>query len=101
MLKKLLAIAMLVSASLSWAGVEVNKASAAELDGIKGIGPTVVAKILEERKKGNFKNWNDLIDRVKGVGQANAIRLSEAGLTVGGAAFKVKSDAKSAPATAK
>jgi competence protein ComEA len=88
MLKKLLAIALMMGASLSFAAVDVNKASAADLDSIKGIGPAVSTKILEERKKGNFKDWNDLIDRVKGVGQANAVKFSEAGLTVGGVAFK-------------
>ncbi len=97
MFKKILAIAMLMSASLSFAAVDVNKASAAELDSIKGIGPTAAAKILDERKKGNFKDWNDLIDRVKGIGQANAARFSEAGLTVGGAAYKTAT-ATAAPA---
>ncbi len=101
MFKKLLAIVALLSASLSYAAVDVNKASAAELDGIKGIGPGVSAKILEERKKGNFKDWNDLIDRVKGIGQSNATKFSEAGLTVGGAAFKVATAAKPAASAAK
>jgi competence protein ComEA len=66
------------------AAVDVNKATQAELESIKGIGPAVSTRILDERKKSAFKDWTDLIDRVKGVGPGNAVRYSEAGLTVGG-----------------
>ena len=66
----------------------MNKASAAELDGIKGIGPGISTKILDERKKGNFKSWDDLVERVKGVGEGNAAKFSAEGMTVNGEAFK-------------
>lgn len=69
------------------AAVDVNQASQAELESVKGIGPAVSARILEERKKATFKDWADLIDRVKGIGPGNAVRYSEAGLTVAGAAY--------------
>jgi len=68
--------------------VDVNKAGAAELDSIKGIGPAISTKILDERKKGNFKDWNDFIERVKGVGEGNAAKFSNEGLTVNGTPFK-------------
>jgi competence protein ComEA len=88
MLKKLIAIAaMTLFAAHSWA-VDVNKATAAELDAVKGIGPGISAKILDERKKGQFKDWDDLITRVQGVGETNATKFSEGGMTVGGAAYK-------------
>lgn len=87
MLKKLWAIAALLCAATSFAA-DINKATEAELDGVRGIGPATTARILEERKKGPFKDWNDLIDRVKGVGPANAARFSKDGLTVNGEAFK-------------
>lgn len=88
MLKKILAIVAMLYAAACFAAVDVNKATAAELDGIKGIGPGISAKILDERKKGNFKDWTDLIDRVKGLGEGNAAKFSTEGLTVNGAAFK-------------
>ena len=89
MLKKILAIlAFLLYASASFAAVDVNKASAAELDGVKGIGPGTSKMILDERKKGEFKDWADLIARVKGIGDARAAKLSAEGLTVGGAKYK-------------
>ncbi len=88
MLKKILAIVAMLFASIAFAAVDVNKATAAELDGIKGIGPGISTKILDERKKGNFKDWNDFIERVKGVGDGNAAKFSSEGLTVNGAGFK-------------
>ncbi len=87
MFKKLLAFVAAMYMALSFAAVDVNKSSAAELDSIKGIGPAMSAKIVEERKKGNFKNWDDFITRVSGIGEKNAAAFSAGGLTVGGAAF--------------
>jgi competence protein ComEA len=97
MLKKILAIAVMLYAAVCFAAVDANKATAAELDGIKGIGPSISSKILDERKKGNFKDWTDFISRVKGLGEANAAKFSAEGLTVNGAAFKA---AAAAPAAA-
>ena len=88
MLKKLLAVLAMLYAAASFAAVDVNKATAAELDGIKGIGPTMSKRILDERKKGEFKNWDDLITRVKGVGESNAAKYSAEGLTVKGEEFR-------------
>jgi len=73
---------------VAFAAVDVNKATPAELDGIKGIGPAVSGKIIDERKKGNFKSWDDFIARVKGIGEGNAAKFSAEGLTVGGAGYK-------------
>jgi len=67
---------------------DVNKADQAELESIKGVGPSLSGRILDERKKSSFKDWDDLMTRVKGLGPGNAGRFSEAGLTVGGQAFK-------------
>lgn len=87
MIKKLmLAMAALIaSMSMAFAQVDVNKADAAALDSIKGVGPKMSEAILSERTKGGaFKDWNDLQTRVKGIGDKNAARLSAAGLTVSG-----------------
>ncbi len=100
MIKHLLAALAFTFATGAFAAVDVNKASAAELDGIKGIGPSVSGRILDERKKGTFKDWNDLIARVRGVGEGTATKFSNEGLTVNGEAFK-KTAAASEKATAK
>ena len=88
MLKKILTIVAMMYAAVCFAAVDVNKATAAELDSIKGIGPSISTKILDERKKGNFKDWNDFVERVKGVGEGNAAKFSTEGLTVNGSTFK-------------
>lgn len=87
MLKKLLlAVAALVATmGLAFAQVDVNKADQAALDGLKGVGPKMSKAILDERQKGGeFKDWNDLEQRVKGIGGKSSLKLSDAGLTVNG-----------------
>ncbi len=89
MLKKILTTLVMMYAAVSFAAVDVNKATAADLDAIKGIGPAISAKILAEKKTGgNFKDWDDLVKRVNGVGEKNAVKISAEGLTVGGASYK-------------
>lgn len=66
------------------APVEANKATEAELRTIKGIGPRMAAKLLDARKQSDFKDWNDMVDRVPGVGPGNASKMSAHGLTVNG-----------------
>lgn len=83
-----------IAATTAWAAPDVNQASQAELESLKGVGPGTSAKILEERKKSPFKDWNDLIERVKGVGAGSAAKLSAAGLTVNGAAYTAPASAE-------
>ena len=98
MIKKLLAAMLALFAAVAFAAVDVNKATPAELDGVKGIGPAIAGKIVEERSKGSFKDWQDFIDRVKGVGEKNAATFSAAGLTVNGSAFTGAPAKAAAPA---
>ncbi|MFM9901629.1 MAG: ComEA family DNA-binding protein [Polaromonas sp.] len=91
MFKKLLtvlfALVTALSLSTAFAAVDANKATEAELDSVKGIGPVTSRLIMAERKKGEFKNWADFIGRVKGVGDKSAAKFSAEGLTVSGAAY--------------
>ncbi|MFM2053995.1 MAG: hypothetical protein RL456_2032 [Pseudomonadota bacterium] len=82
-----LAIGLLATAAAQ-AATDINKASQAELEAVKGIGPSMSSRILDERRKSPFKDWADVMDRVKGVRQATATRLSTAGLTVNGGSFE-------------
>lgn len=97
MFKKLLAFFAAMSLVAAFAAVDVNKATEAELDGIKGIGPVTTKLIISERKKGEFKNWDDFVARVKGVGDKSAAKFSAEGLTVSGATYP---GASAAPAKA-
>jgi competence protein ComEA len=109
MIKKLMlaVAAMVATMGFAYAQVDVNKADAAALDSVKGVGPAMSKQILDERAKGEFKDWADFQKRVKGVGDKRAAKLSSAGLVVagkpaGGAVLaKPKADPKTAPAPAK
>lgn len=79
--------ALIVSMGLAFADVDVNKADQAALDGVKGIGPVMSKRIIDERTKGGaYKDWSDFEKRVKGIGDKNSSKLSAAGLTVNGQA---------------
>lgn len=89
MLKKMLFVMVSwgFATGLVFAAVDVNKADQAALDGIRGIGPSLSNAILAERSKGgNFKDWQDLEKRVKGISDKNSVRFSKAGLVVNGQA---------------
>lgn len=67
-----------------WAqALDVNTASQAELEMLKGVGPQLSEALLAERRQRPFRDWPDLMARLKGIGPARAAKLSAAGLTVG------------------
>ena len=101
MIKKILAAMLALFAAVAFAAVDANKGTQAELEAVKGIGPSIAGKILDERKKGSFKDWQDMVDRVKGVGEGNAAKFSTGGLTVNGAAFTGAPAKAAAPAATK
>ena len=80
---RLLFLAALVGmlAANAWA-VDANTATEAELDGVKGLGPSQTARILQAREKAPFKDWADFMARVKGIKPPTAAKLSHNGLTV-------------------
>ena len=56
--------------------VDLNRASAAELDALPGIGPSLAERILEFRRdSGAFRSARDL-ERVRGIGPATARKLA-------------------------
>ena len=87
LIKTLTAALLALASAAAFAVVDVNKANQAELESIKGIGPSMSTKILDVRKTGSFKDWSDLQSRVKGVRAGNSAKFSADGLTVNGAAF--------------
>ena len=86
-MNKVLAGLLVVLAGNAWA-VEANTANRAQLEQVRHIGPPLAEAILVARDKdGVFKDWADLMARVRGIRDAKAGKLSEAGLTVGGALY--------------
>lgn len=102
MFKKILAASAMLFAVASWAAVDANKGTEAELDGLKGVGPALSKRIIEARDHGEFKDWADFMSRVKGVKEKAAHKLSAEGLTVNGQAFSEHAPAnKATPVEAK
>jgi competence protein ComEA len=91
--------ALMLSIGSAFAAVNVNTASEDELQSIRGIGPTIAQRIVEERRKGPFKNLDDLQARVKGVGEASVRKFAAAGLTVGGAGRGARDAAPADPSS--
>jgi competence protein ComEA len=79
-------------------GTDLNLANQAELEMVKGIGPQLSERILDERSRGRFSSWQDFIARMKGIGPSQASRLSAAGLRIGGEGYVGTGDALPAPA---
>ena len=88
MFRKILATMAMLFAITSFAAVEANKGNAADFDGLKGVGPSLSKRIIDARQQGEFKDWGDLMGRVKGVKEKTAAKLSAEGLTVNGEGFK-------------
>jgi competence protein ComEA len=62
-------------AASAFAAVDINTASQAELETVKGIGPAKAKAIVEYREKnGAFKSVDDLAN-VKGLGKASVAKL--------------------------
>ena len=102
MLKRVFVSVILALGSMAaLAAVDANKGSAAELDALPGVGPALSQRILDARKQGEFKDWNDFMARVKGVKEKAAAKLSGAGLTVNGKPYAEAPKAAAAPAPKK
>ncbi len=62
------------------AEIDVNTASSAELQSVKGIGPATAQKIIDDRDaNGPFNSINDVV-RVKGIGEKTLQKMIESGL---------------------
>lgn len=83
MIKKVAAtIATLLWAGSAWAQVDLNQATEIELDGLRGLGPSLTREVMVERKKNLFRDWKDVMQRVKGIGPQKAASLSAQGVRV-------------------
>src|SRR5690606_7842324 len=66
------------------AAVDVNLATADQLRSVRGIGPKTAEVIVEERTRGGrYESFEDLSDRVKGIGPKKAASLKASGLKLG------------------
>ena len=57
--------------------VDVNRATAPELESLPGVGPSLAQRILDYRKEhGPFQRIEDLMN-VQGIGEKNFLRIRE------------------------
>lgn len=94
-----LILAMLASINFAFAAVDLNSATASELEAVKGLGPAKAKAIVDYRtKNGPFKSVDDL-KGVKGFG-AKSVAKMQGELTVGGAGASAPKAAPAAVAPA-
>jgi len=63
--------------------IDVNVASVAQLESLRGIGPRTAKLIVHERTRaGAFASMEDLSDRVRGLGERRVRALQAAGLEI-------------------
>ena len=94
-MKKLLLVllAFFAFSGMAMAAVNLNTATQAELESVKGIGPKKAEAIIEYRKKnGSFKTVDDL-KNVKGFGDKSVANMRSE-LAVDGAAAPAKAEKK-------
>lgn len=84
-MKYLLSLLLTALATCHALALEINQATAPQLETIKGIGPVTSQAIMDARKDKPFSSWADLQARIKGVGTNTAKKWSDQGLTVQGA----------------
>jgi len=76
-------IAVGLAATSPTQALDVNTASAGQLESLRGIGPRTAKMIVHERSRaGAFESMEDLSDRVRGLGERRVRALGQAGLEV-------------------
>ena len=84
---RFLSLLLVITSTAAVAQLDINQATQAELERLRGVGPQLSARILAAREERPFTDWEDLRRRVAGLGPVHAARLSKEGLSVAGAAF--------------
>lgn len=77
------AVAMMAGMATSTHAMDVNTATAGELQRLRGVGPRMASFIVQERDRaGHYESLQDLSERVKGLGAKRVQSLEAAGLRV-------------------
>ena len=77
------AVAVMAGMATSAHAMDVNTATAGELQRLRGVGPRMASFIVQERDRaGHYESLQDLSERVKGLGVKRIQSLEAAGLRV-------------------
>lgn len=83
----LIAALAFLCAAFGCRAADLNSATQAELETIKGVGPALSERILAARAERAFDGWSDLERRVQGLGRGRLQQWSAQGWTVAGAPY--------------
>ena len=94
-MRRFFAAFCLACASLAQAQtLDLAQARELDLDGLRGLGPATTQRILTERERAPFRDWDDLMQRVPGIGARKAAQLSAQGLRIHGQHYPSKPEDK-------
>ena len=65
---------------------DLNDATRAEVEAVRGVGVELAERLLAARASGRFLDWRDAQRRTKGLGKRALAGFSEAGFHIGGQA---------------
>ncbi len=82
--KLFMALGLSFACLFAHAELDINRAREIDLEGLKGVGPSLSARILKAREVRPFTNWQDLQQRVKGIGPVLTQSLSDQGARIDG-----------------
>jgi competence protein ComEA len=86
---------LILSITTVWAA-DLNTATRAEIEAVRGVGVVLTDRILDQRKLKPFQNWQDALKRVKGLGKRNIAGFRDADMRIAGelpsVEYKGKSD---------
>lgn len=78
------------AAAVVWASpppgtmVDLNQATRAEIEAVRGVGVELAERVLSARAHGPFRNWGDARRRVKGLGKRAMAGFAEANFHIAG-----------------
>lgn len=79
--------------------LEVNLATASELQVLRGVGPKMAERVIQERERaGPFTSLDDLSERVRGIGAKRLASFRAAGLTASTSAVPAQTTRSRNPA---
>jgi len=72
--------------ALAGATQDLNQATRAEIEAVRGVGVELTERLLQARAQGHFVDWADLRRRVKGLSRRAMEGFAEAGFRIRGQA---------------